>query len=76
MIWLSPEVGALHRVSSGEELREPAEQRRLPVRHGRLRHGSGGEQGGGAHGGHRRLAVSAPQVVFLMAFFFCVRDPP
>lgn len=48
---LSPEVGALHRVPSGEELRQPAEQRRLPVRRGRLRHGSGGEQGGGARGG-------------------------
>lgn len=51
-------MGALHRVSSGEELCQPVEQRRLPVRRGRLRHGSDGEQGGGSHRGHRRLAVS------------------
>lgn len=51
-------MGALHRVSPREELRQPAEQRRLAVRGGRLRHGPDGERRGGPHRGHRRLAVS------------------
>lgn len=54
----APQVGALHGVSPGKELRQPGEQQRLSVRRGRLRHGPNGEQGGGSHGGHRRLAVS------------------
>lgn len=52
------QVGALHRVSAGEELHQPLEQWRLLVRRGRLHHGGDGEQGGGPHRGHWRLAVS------------------
>lgn len=55
---VSSQVGALHRVSSGEELCQPLEQRRLTVCRGWLRHGSDGEQGGDTHRGHWRLAVS------------------
>lgn len=77
---VSPQVGALHRLSPGEELRQPVEQWRLPVRCGRLRYGSDGEQGGGSHRGHWRLAVSphkwwdrASRVFFLFGYH-CVRS--
>lgn len=54
------QVGVLHRVPTREELHQPLEQRRLPVCRRRLHHGPDGEQGGGSHWGHWRLAVSPP----------------